>query len=61
MGIELSFGILFSLILNIRIRQVYPWLHTETKQGPLLLKKYPEINKYVKQLFIQKISGTVQW
>lgn len=60
-AIELSFGILFSLILNIRIRQVYPWLHTETKQGPLLLKKYPEINKYVKQLFIQKISGTVQW
>lgn len=60
-SIELTFGIIYSYILNYRIAKVYPWLNSEIKQGRLLFKKYPEIIKYTKQLFVQKISLTVQY
>lgn len=60
-AMELVFGIIYSLILNWKINQVYPWLKSETQSGKGLLKKYPEILRYTKQLFIQKISGIVQW
>jgi O-antigen/teichoic acid export membrane protein len=59
--IELVFGIIYSFILNWKINQVYPWLKSEVKQGKILFKKYPEVMKYTKQLFIQKISYTVQY
>lgn len=59
--IEILFGITYSFILNYRINKVYPWLHTEIKEGRKLLKKYPDITKYVKQLFIHKIGEFVQF
>lgn len=59
--IELSFGIIYSFILNWKINQTYPWLRSEVKQGKLLLKKYPEVMRYTKQLFVQKLSSIVQW
>lgn len=59
--IELLFGILYSFILNWKINQVYPWLRSEVKQGKQLFKKYPEVMRYTKQLFVQKLSGVVQW
>lgn len=58
--IELAFGIIYSFILNWKINQVYPWLKTEVKQGKLLFKKYPEVMRYTKQLFVHKIAGIVQ-
>lgn len=59
--VELIFGIIYSFILNWKINQVYPWLQSEVKQGKLLFKKYPEVMRYTKQLFVQKLSGIVQW
>lgn len=59
--IELSFGIIYSFILNWKINQVYPWLKSEVSQGRILFKKYPEVMKYTKQLFVQKMSYTVQY
>ncbi len=59
--IELIFGIAYSFILNWKINQTYPWLRSEVRQGRQLFKKYPEVMKYTKQLFVQKISGIVQW
>ncbi|MCQ2113697.1 MAG: sugar transporter [Bacteroidaceae bacterium] len=59
--IELIFGIVYSFILNWRISKTYPWLESELKEGKRLLKKYPEIIRYTKQLFIQKLSAIVQW
>lgn len=58
--IELVFGVIYSFILNWKINQVYPWLKTEVKQGKLLFKKYPEVMRYTKQLFVHKIAGIVQ-
>lgn len=54
--IEFVFGILYAIILNWKINQVYPWLKTDVRSGKELRKKYPEIIKYTKQLFVHKIG-----
>lgn len=60
-AIELTFGIIYSFILNWKINQVYPWLRSEVCQGKELFKKYPEVMKYTKQLFVHKIAGIAQF
>lgn len=60
-AIELVFGIIYSFILNWKINQVYPWLRSEVRLGKQLFKKYPEVMKYTKQLFVHKIGGFTQW
>lgn len=60
-AIELTFGIIYSFILNWKINQVYPWLKSEVKLGKVLFKKYPEVMKYTKQLFVHQISSFVQF
>lgn len=57
--VEFSFGILYSVILNWKIKQVYPWLKTELKKGKVLCREYPEVMRYTKQLFIHKIASVV--
>lgn len=59
--IELLFGIIYSLILNWKINQTYPWLKSEIKLGKQLFKKYPEVMRYTKQLFVHKVSTFVQY
>lgn len=59
--IEIVFGIMYSIILNYRIKKVYPWLKSEVRLGKNLFKKYPEIATYIKQLFVQKISFFMQF
>lgn len=59
-AIELLFGIIYSFILNWRIDKTYPWLKNEIKLGKQLFKKYPEVMRYTKQLFVHKISTFVQ-
>ena len=60
-AIEFIFGIIYSFILNWKINQVYPWLKSDIKSGKLLYKKYPEVIKYTKQLFVHRIAGLVQF
>lgn len=57
--VEFLFGILYSIILNWKIRQVYPWLESEVRCGKSLYKKYPNVMRYTKQLFIHKIGSVV--
>lgn len=61
LAIEIVFGFINSFILNIKINKTYPWLESDIKLGKQLFKKYPEIGKYVKQLFVHKIGTFVQW
>lgn len=61
LSIEIIFGIIYSIILTYRINKVYPWLESDIKLGKQLFKKYPEISKYVKQLFVHKIAGFIQY
>jgi O-antigen/teichoic acid export membrane protein len=59
-SIELSFGIIYSFVLNWRINKTYPWLKSEIRLGKELFKKYPDITKYTKQLFVHKIGTFTQ-
>lgn len=59
--IELVFGIIYSIILNWKINQVYPWLKSEVRLGKQLFKKYPEVMKYSKQIFIHQIASFFQF
>ncbi len=55
-GIEFLFGLIGCVILNWKINKEYPWLKTNKSQGKLLLKKYPSIITYTRQIFIHKIK-----
>lgn len=57
--IEFSFAIVYSLILNWKIKEIYPWLDIKFLDGRHLNSKYPEVMKYTKQLFIHKIASTI--
>lgn len=57
---EVLFNIIYAVILNWKINKVYPWLKSDVKQGRNLYKKYPEVMKYTKQLFIHKIGSLFQ-
>lgn len=59
--IELTFGVIYSFILNWKINQVYPWLRSEVRLGKQLFKKYPEVMKYTKQLFVHRIGAFTQF
>lgn len=56
-SMELCSNVVRSLILNKKIRHTYPWLKGDAKSGKALLKKYPEVMKYTKQLFVHKIGA----
>ena len=60
-GIELFFGIIYSFILNWKINQVYPWLKSNVALGKELFKKYPEVTKYTKQLFMHRLGSFFQF
>ena len=60
LAIELICGIINAIILNWKIDQTYPWLKSEIRQGKKVLRKYPEIIKYTKQIFAHKVGGLVQ-
>jgi O-antigen/teichoic acid export membrane protein len=60
-ALELISGIVYSVILNFKIKQVYPWLSSEVREGAKVLAKYPEVIKYTKQLFVHKIASFVQF
>ena len=57
--IELSFSIVYSCLLNWKIKQVYPWLVSDLKLGRRLFKKYPEIVVKTKQVFVQRVAATI--
>lgn len=53
---EFLFGFIACIVLNIKINKEYPWLKTDKSRGKALLKKYPDVLKNVKQIFIHKIK-----
>ena len=57
--VGLVFTIIGITIFNIRIRQIYPWLNISLKKGRKNLKKYPEVLKKTRQVFIQKIKDLI--
>ena len=58
--VEFVFSVIYSIILNWKINQTYPWLKADIKLGHRVFKKYPEVIVKTKQLFVHKIAGFVQ-
>lgn len=57
--VGLVFTIIGIIIFNYRIQQLYPWLNINLKQGRENLKKYPEVLKKTRQIFVQKIKDFI--
>lgn len=54
--LEFLFSWIACIILNWKINVTYPWLKISTKDGNVLMKKYPEILKSAKQVFIHSLK-----
>ncbi len=57
--VGLIFTIIGIIIFNHRIQQLYPWLNIDLKKGRQNLKKYPEVLKKTRQIFVQKIKDFI--
>ena len=57
--VGLLFTLIGILIFNYRIRQLYPWLDIDLRKGRENIKKYPEILRKTRQIFIQKIKDFI--
>ena len=57
--VGLVFTIIGIIIFNYRIRQLYPWLRVNFKEGKKNLKKYPEVLRKTRQIFVQKIKNFI--
>lgn len=53
---EVVFGLIGCLVLNRKIDQEYPWLETDKSNGRPLIKKYPEVLRYTRQIFVHKMK-----
>ena len=57
--VGLIFTIIGIIIFNYRIQKIYPWLHVDLKKGRENLKKYPEVLKKTRQIFVQRIKDFI--
>lgn len=57
--VGLVFTIIGIIVFNIRIQQLYPWLCVDLREGRKKLKKYPEVLKKTRQIFVQKIKDFI--
>ena len=53
------FTIIGIVIFNYRIQHLYPWLCVNMGKGRENLKKYPEVLKKTRQIFVQKIKDFI--
>lgn len=56
-------GLLFTVVgiiaFNYRIRQLYPWLRVNLREGRQHLKQYPEVLQKTRQIFVQRIKNFI--
>lgn len=57
--VGLVFTVIGCIVFNYRIRKTYPWLQINLKEGRQNLKKYPEVLRKTRQIFIQKIKNLI--
>jgi O-antigen/teichoic acid export membrane protein len=57
--VGLIFTVIGIIVFNYRIRQLYPWLCVDLRNGRKNLKKYPEVLKKTRQVFVQKIKDLI--
>lgn len=57
--INLLSNIGYSVILNYKIKKIYPWLNIDLKRGRELLRTYKNITTKSKQVFFHKIASFI--
>lgn len=57
--VGLVFTIIGIIAFNYRIRQLYPWLQISLRNGRENLKRYPEILRKTRQIFVQRIKDFI--
>lgn len=57
--LEIIFSIIYSIIIERRVKIIYPFLKADVRNGKALFKSYPELMTKTKQLFVHKIGGVV--
>ena len=58
-AVGLLFTIVGIIVFNFRIRQLYPWLQVSLREGRRNLRKYPEVLRKTRQIFIQKMKDFI--
>ena len=58
-AVGLVFTVIGIIVFNIRIRQLYPWLRVNMSEGRRNLRKYPEVLRKTRQIFVQKIKNFI--
>ena len=57
--VGMVFTIIGIIIFNYRIQKLYPWLRINLREGHENLRKYPEVLKKTRQIFVQKIKDFI--
>ena len=57
--VGLVFTIIGCIVFNYRIRKEYPWLRISLKEGRVNLRKYPEVLRKTRQIFVQRIKNFI--
>lgn len=57
--VGLVFTAIGIVVFNYRIRQLYPWLDINLREGRRCLRRYPEVLKKTRQIFVQKIKDFI--
>ncbi|MBR1546810.1 MAG: sugar transporter [Prevotella sp.] len=47
------------IVFNYRIRKEYPWLRISLREGKANLRKYPEVLRKTRQIFVQRIKDFI--
>lgn len=55
--VDLVYTIVWSVIIELGVRNDYPWLKPKLKEGKVYLRKYPEVLQKTKQLFVHRLAG----
>lgn len=57
LALEVAFGVVFAVWLEVRIREVYPWLRSSLRLGRSVVRKYREVFAGVRRIFAHRIAG----
>ena len=57
--VGLVFTIIGIIVFNYRIRQLYPWLRINLREGRQNLRQYPEVLRKTRQIFVQRMKDFI--
>ena len=58
-AVGLVFTIIGCIVFNYRIRKEYPWLRISMREGKENIRKYPEVLRKTRQIFVQRIKDFI--